>query len=159
MDRLTYFACNCWQVKGADDYRCSMVCDMYGDSGCIRCPIAKAFDRLAAYENTGLEPADIPTGIEMAQIAIILQMLNSSGLTPAGLTRAAELVKVLSPCEIDPEKSISSYPTCRVDFRNASDDIEEIIKKLKAASHESLNSDAMNQMGSVVLRLIEERLG
>ena len=62
-------------------------------------------------------------------------------------------------CEIGPEKSIPSYPTHGVDFRNASDYIEEIIKKLKAASHESLNSDAMNQMGSVVLRLIEERLG
>ena len=132
MDRLTYDACNagqhCQQVKGADDDRCSIVCDMYGDRGCVACPIAKAFDRLAAYEDTELTPEQI-------------------------------MERCVSPCELGPEKSIPSYPTHGVDFRNASDYIEEIIKKLKAASHESLNSDAMNQMGSVVLRLIEERLG
>ena len=60
MERLTYdFAANgqhCWQVKGADNALCKEVCRDQGDSGCKDCPIAKAFDRLAAYEDTGLEP-------------------------------------------------------------------------------------------------------
>jgi len=63
MERLTYdFAANgqhCWQVKGADNALCKEVCRDQGDSGCKDCPIAKAFDRLAAYEDTGLEPEEI----------------------------------------------------------------------------------------------------
>ena len=60
MERLTYdFALegnHCWQVKGADNLECREVCERQGDVGCKTCPIAKAFDRLAAYEDTGLEP-------------------------------------------------------------------------------------------------------
>ena len=60
MERLTYdFALggnHCWQVKGADNLECREVCERQGDDGCKTCPIAKAFDRLAAYEDTGLEP-------------------------------------------------------------------------------------------------------
>lgn len=63
MKRLTYdFAANgqhCWQVKGADNDLCKDVCRDQGDNGCKDCPIAKAFDRLAAYEDTGLEPEEI----------------------------------------------------------------------------------------------------
>ena len=62
MERLTYdFAANgqhCWQVKGADNALCKEVCRDQGDSGCKDCPIAKAFDRLAAYEETGLAPEE-----------------------------------------------------------------------------------------------------
>ena len=57
MERLTYdFALggnHCWQVKGADNLECREVCERQGDDGCKTCPIAKAFDRLAAYEDTG----------------------------------------------------------------------------------------------------------
>ena len=63
MERLTYdFALggnHCWQVKGADNLECREVCERQGDDGCKTCPIAKAFDRLAAYEETGLEPEEI----------------------------------------------------------------------------------------------------
>ena len=63
MERLTYdFALggnHCWQVKGADNLECREVCERQGDDGCKTCPIAKAFDRLAAYENTDLEPEEI----------------------------------------------------------------------------------------------------
>lgn len=63
MERLTYdFALggnHCWQVKGADNLECREVCERQGDDGCKTCPIAKAFDRLAAYEDTGLEPEEI----------------------------------------------------------------------------------------------------
>ena len=55
MERLTYdFALggnHCWQVKGADNLECREVCERQGDSGCKTCPIAKAFDRLAAIED------------------------------------------------------------------------------------------------------------
>lgn len=55
--------------------------------------VTDALNRLAAYEDTGLEPQEIPTGLEMAQIAMILQAYRASGLTPDDLPRAAELVK------------------------------------------------------------------
>lgn len=63
MERLTYDYSigdnHCWQVKGADNLECREVCERQGDAGCKTCPIAKAFDRLAAYEETGMEPEDI----------------------------------------------------------------------------------------------------
>ena len=54
MERLTYFALggnHCWQVKGADNLECREVCEGQRDDGCKTCPIAKAFDRLAAVED------------------------------------------------------------------------------------------------------------
>lgn len=63
MERLTYDFCignkHCWQVKGADNLECREVCRNQGENGCTDCPIAKAFDRLAAYEDTGLEPEEL----------------------------------------------------------------------------------------------------
>ena len=63
MKRLTYDfeigGNHCWQVKGADNLECREVCERQGDNGCKTCPISKAFDRLAAYEDTGLEPEEI----------------------------------------------------------------------------------------------------
>lgn len=53
--RLTYDFCiagnHCWQVKGADNLECSEVCKSREDEGCNGCPIANAFDRLAAIED------------------------------------------------------------------------------------------------------------
>ena len=55
MERLTYDFCiagkHYWQVKGADDLECSEVCRSRDDEGCNGCPIANAFDRLAAIED------------------------------------------------------------------------------------------------------------
>ena len=55
MERLTYDFCingmHCWQVKGADNLECGEVCESRNESGCIGCPIANAFDRLAAIED------------------------------------------------------------------------------------------------------------
>lgn len=63
MERLTYDVClggnHCWMVHGADNLTCDEVCEQQGDSGCENCPIKKAFDKLAAYEDTGLEPGEI----------------------------------------------------------------------------------------------------
>lgn len=63
MERLTYDFCiggnHCWQVKGADNNLCKDICINQGESGCGGCPIKKAFDRLAVYENTGMTPDEI----------------------------------------------------------------------------------------------------
>ena len=63
MERLTYDFCigsnHCWQIKGADNFMCKEVCIKQGDDGCTNCPIKKAVDRLAAYEDTGLTPEEI----------------------------------------------------------------------------------------------------
>lgn len=62
MERLTYDFClgdiHCWQVKGADNQECRQVCEEQ-EYGCKGCPIALAFDRLAAYEDTGLTPEEV----------------------------------------------------------------------------------------------------
>ena len=63
MERLTYDCCigdiHCWHVKGADNLECRQVCEEQGENGCKGCPIALAFDRLAAYEDTGLTPEEV----------------------------------------------------------------------------------------------------
>lgn len=63
MERLTYDCCfggnHCWQVHGADNYTCEEVCVNQGDDGCVGCPIRRAIDRLAAYEDTELTPEEI----------------------------------------------------------------------------------------------------
>lgn len=62
MERLTYDFClgdiHCWQVKGADNLECRQVCEEQ-EYGCKGCPIALAFDRLAAYEDTGFTPEEV----------------------------------------------------------------------------------------------------
>lgn len=63
MERMTYDCCvlgnHCMQVHGADNHTCAEVCVDRGDMGCEGCPISKAIDRLAAYEDTGLSPEKI----------------------------------------------------------------------------------------------------
>lgn len=53
MERLTYDFCfngvHCNQIKGADNLECAEVCEREGS--CKECPIARAFDRLAAIED------------------------------------------------------------------------------------------------------------
>ena len=71
MERLTYdFALggnHCWQVKGADNLECREVCERQGDAGCKTCPIAKAFDRLAAIEDILGDEYDLERLRELAQ--------------------------------------------------------------------------------------------
>lgn len=71
MERLTYDFCiggnHCWQVKGADNLECREVCERQGDAGCKTCPIAKAFDRLAAIEDILGDDYDLDRLRELAQ--------------------------------------------------------------------------------------------
>ena len=71
MERLTYDFCiggnHCWQVKGADNLECREVCERQGDAGCKTCPIAKAFDRLAAIEDILGDEYDMDRLRELAQ--------------------------------------------------------------------------------------------
>jgi hypothetical protein len=81
MERLTYDFCvgdtHCWQIKGADNLECREVCQRQEDKGCEDCPIAKAFDRLAAYEDTGLEPEEIISAVDMGKVACALHEINA----------------------------------------------------------------------------------
>lgn len=71
MKRLTYDFCiagkHCWQVKGADNLECGEVCKSRDDEGCNGCPIANAFDRLAAIENILGDDYDIDRLRELIQ--------------------------------------------------------------------------------------------
>lgn len=70
MDRLTEKFNGDVQLKAARNSDagycvCTEICedvdDKYGNvEGCDNCPIQKVFDRLAAYEDTGLMPDEIP---------------------------------------------------------------------------------------------------
>lgn len=79
MERLTYDFCvgnkHCWQVKGADNLECREVCRNQGEKGCTDCPIAKAFDRLAAYEETGLEPEELAQAKKDGQLVFITEKM------------------------------------------------------------------------------------
>ncbi|WP_302970778.1 hypothetical protein [Ruthenibacterium lactatiformans] len=95
MERLTYDFCvgdkHCWQVKGAYNLECREVCRNQGEKGCTDCPIAKAFDRLAAYEETGLEPEDMKKAFnEDATLKLAGQIL---GVTPGRLRELAQADK------------------------------------------------------------------
>ena len=84
MERLTYDFCagdkHCWQVKGADNLECREVCRNQGENGCTDCPIAKAFDRLAAYEETGLDPEELEEKQNEAYDLGYQSCLNYKGL-------------------------------------------------------------------------------
>lgn len=71
MERLTYDFCiagkHCWQVKGADNLECSEVCKSRDDEGCNGCPIANAFDRLAAIEDILGDDYDLDRLKELVQ--------------------------------------------------------------------------------------------
>lgn len=93
MERLTYdFAIggnHCWQVKGADNLECREVCERQGDEGCKACPIAKTFDRLAAYEDTGLEPEEI------------LRILDAYGRGMTLRTESAQRLEIVKDIQTD----------------------------------------------------------
>lgn len=71
MERLTYDfeigGNHCWQVAGADNLECREVCERQGDNGCKTCPIARAFDRLAAIEDILGDEYDLDELKEMVQ--------------------------------------------------------------------------------------------
>ena len=71
MKRLTYDfeigGNHCWQVAGADNLECREVCERQGDDGCKTCPIAKAFDRLAAIEDILGNECDLDELREMVE--------------------------------------------------------------------------------------------
>lgn len=97
MDRLTYdFPFNgghCWQIHGADNLECREVCERQGENGCIECPIAKAFDRLAAYENTGLEPEELESLCDMDRREKMAEMLRIEEYFGVSIDRLRELVE------------------------------------------------------------------
>ena len=59
-----------------DCMSCEGVCSEFSGQGCDNCPIQKGFDRLAQYEDTGLEPEEILSGLELANIAAALMKLK-----------------------------------------------------------------------------------
>lgn len=113
MERLTYDFCigdqHCWQIKGADSFTCKEVCENQG--GCKECPIAAAFDRLAAYEDTGLEPDDIYALRKREQVLskLLVQVSCGYAVSYTRLTELAQAEKagrlvVLEPAAREGEK-------------------------------------------------------
>lgn len=108
MERLTYDFCagdkHCWQVKGADNLECREVCRNQGENGCTDCPIAKAFDRLAAYEETGLEPEAVEH-LKLASMGkAIAEIKEFEGVPIERLRELAQAEKegrlVVLPCDV-----------------------------------------------------------
>ena len=71
VERLTYDFCvgsvHCNQVRGADNLECGEVCQRQDDDGCATCPIARAFDRLAAIEDILGDEYDLDRLRELVQ--------------------------------------------------------------------------------------------
>ena len=64
-ERLTYrnpwYGSNtaCVEIKEAGSELCKEVCDQFGENGCTPCPINKAFEKLALYEDSGFTPEEV----------------------------------------------------------------------------------------------------
>lgn len=87
------------------NWKCRKVCEKQEDNECSGCPIAKAFDRLAAYENTGLEPDEIISLCDMdrrAQMAEMLRIEERCGKSIDRLKESEELV-------LESENSMNDY--------------------------------------------------
>ena len=64
-----------WETCGQDNY-CKRGCHEQG--GCTKgCIVPRIYARLAAYEDTGLEPQDIISAVDMSKIACALHELNA----------------------------------------------------------------------------------
>lgn len=121
MERLTEDCCindsHCWQVKETGNRLCKEVCDAQADRGCDDCPLAKAIDKLAAYEDSGATP-------EMVQrlVQIIKDLGNAGGFDYLkALTQAdTEGRLAVLPCRLgDTVYDISdgtAYPTRVLSF-------------------------------------------
>lgn len=132
MERLTYDFCvgdkHCWQVKGADNLECREVCRNQGENGCTDCPIAKAFDRLAAYEETGLEPEEIERILDSYGRGMTLRTENAQRLEiikeiPINrLRELAQAYRLLGNTVYEPNKRgvISTYKVISVHFSGCS---------------------------------------
>lgn len=97
MERLTYDFCvgdkHCWQVKGADNLECREVCRNQGENDCTDCPIAKAFDRLAAYEETGLEPEELAQAEKEGRLVVLPCEIGSPVYSHARKLDGADYVR------------------------------------------------------------------
>lgn len=124
MERLTYDFCvgdeHCWQVKGADNLECREVCRNQGENGCTDCPIAKAFDRLAAYEDTGLEPEDMKRAFN--EDAILKLAGQALGMSPDRLRELAQAYRLLGNTVYEPNKRgfVSTYKVISVHLSECS---------------------------------------
>lgn len=104
MERLTYDFCiggnHCWQVKGADNLECREVCERQGDDGCKTCPIAKAFDRLAAIEDILGDEYNLDRLRELAQADRLIGMTVYES-NKRGFISTYEVISVhISKCSI-----------------------------------------------------------
>lgn len=111
MKRLTYDFCiggnHCWQVKGADNLECREVCERQGDDGCKTCPIAKAFDRLAAIEDILGDEYDLDLVQKLIQAYREGRYIILKEPEQAGISRLRELGQadregrcVVLPCKV-----------------------------------------------------------
>lgn len=132
MERLTYDFCvgdkHCWQVKGAYNLECREVCRNQGEKGCTDCPIAKAFDRLAAYEETGLDPEEIERILDSYGRGMALRTENAQRLgtikeiSTNRLRELAQAYQLLGNTVYEPNKRgvISTYKVISVHFSGCS---------------------------------------
>lgn len=129
MDRLTYDfqigGSHCWQVKGADNLECREVCQRQEDRGCTDCPIAKAFERLSAYEETGLEPGEIEQ-LKGEVFGLRLDKQELSALGP--IDRLRELAQAHKENRVLPEGS-GWFVTCSGKKLTVVMDIEAALRR------------------------------
>lgn len=106
MKRLTYDFCvagnHCWQINGADNLECREVCQkMEEKGGCKACPIANAFNRLAAIEN--ILGDDYELDRLRAAVSILRPDRVGEPLTLEQLRQMDGLLVYVVPANHDPE--------------------------------------------------------
>lgn len=55
----------CWQLREMTNRTCPETCEGRGEAGCEGCPIAIAFDKLAAYENSRVSPQELQEVVDL----------------------------------------------------------------------------------------------
>lgn len=97
MKRLTYDFCiggnHCWQINGADNLECREVCQQQEENGCKDCPIAKAFDRLAAIEDILGDEYDLDLVQKLIQAYREGRYIILKEPEQAGISRLRELAE------------------------------------------------------------------
>ena len=76
MGRLTEKYRELWQIKECDNDTCKEICDEQAENGCYGCPIQRAIDKLAEYED--LEEQGKLLKLPVATGETVYALLNDS---------------------------------------------------------------------------------
>ena len=152
MERTTVNNMGCNQIIDCENETCKETCEKHD---CESCPISKAIDKLAAYEDTGITPE---------------QIYDLDRMYQEKCEEVASLEKQLPPCKVgDTIWDIDSGVPCDYEvtgfsFGNLNEELDEdeeigtdkIIAYYKRGNGSITGSFAVDEIGKTVFLSLEE---